>query len=350
VSAPAGRENAVVGWSSIILAAGMIGCGDATSPGAGAEDSWDSSRVLFQDQAIRVEKVSYRSEGLQVFGLVCRPLSPDRHQVLMVNHGGWAGLGQEWEPTQSGCAAASRNGYVVIEPAYRGEDGSEGTIELCAGEAADVRTMVSIILRQPYVDPNASELMVLGGSHGGCITLRAIADGLPAGRAVAAAGPTDWALVYRALEDSITAGSTPDRLSSWQFLASEVVRYLGGTPAQVPAVYASRSILTHAGAIAGWGGKLLVQHGVDDEIVPVEQSCALAATGGFRSYHVDASGAVRTEPPRACVGFGLAWLPGPLPAEWPDRRYLIVYESLSHGAGLNAARQGADALSFLLAR
>ena len=60
---------------------------------------------------------------------------------------------------------------------YRGEGGSEGRKEVCLGEVDDVLQMLAIADVQPYVKPD--RVLMWGGSHGGCVTLRAIERGAP---------------------------------------------------------------------------------------------------------------------------------------------------------------------------
>lgn len=327
----------------LTLAFGVAGCAGSTGPDGPGH--FTTLQTVVDDAQVSAGRVSYPSEGLAVSGIVCRPKALGPHPLVMANHGGWGGLGGELTPT-SGCVSLARAGYVVIEPSYRGEDGSGGTIELCLGEATDIRTMLAIALTDPEVDQN--RVSVLGGSHGGCSTLRALIDGAARARVVAVAGPTDWAATYQALIDSIDAGASGDRLLGFQVITSDTRKYLGGTPAQVPVVYAARSVLTRVKRLDQYPGQLLIQHGVDDEIVRVEESCALVAlAAGFTAYHVDAAGQVVAAAPAKCSGFQIAWSAGPLPAGWPGSRYLVVYEALGHGGGANAGRQGADAFGFM---
>ncbi|MEO8452185.1 MAG: prolyl oligopeptidase family serine peptidase [Gemmatimonadota bacterium] len=332
-------------WAGAVVALTLAGCGDAAGPPEPAL-AWEATQVLLRDQAITADKVMYRSDGYRIVGVVCRPLGSGPYPVLMLNHGGWSGLGTELDASVSGCAAVARNGYVVLESSYRGEDGSEGPIELCAGESRDVRRMLDIVLAQSYADP--TRVSVLGGSHGGCITYGAMENGLPAQRAVALAGPSDLGALYDAMADSIAAGVTGDRLSLFQLFLAEFRRILGGSPEEKPAVYAARSFLPRANAVAAWSGRLMIQHGTDDDIVPVEQSCALVKLmGGFEIYHVDDAGATTPAPPEKCASFGLTWQGATRPGQWPGRRYFVVYDGVGHGSGKNADRLNADTFAFL---
>ena len=56
---------------SALLCLLTVACSSGTEPGTGTD--WIDVSVTFQDAAIVVERVSYRSDGLTVSGQVCRP-------------------------------------------------------------------------------------------------------------------------------------------------------------------------------------------------------------------------------------------------------------------------------------
>src|SRR5262245_45574824 len=185
----------------------LAGCGTEggpTTPATPAPLAWESVTRTTDSASLIIEKVAYRSNGLRIFGQVCRPASAGPHPVMVVNHGGFAGLGDEWNGGV--CRqTASQLGYVVVESSYRGEDGSEGTIELCLGEVDDVLRMLEIVLAQPYADRR--RVVMWGGSHGGCITTRAFQRGAPVHAAVDVFGPTDAAATYAFWQAQVNAGS-----------------------------------------------------------------------------------------------------------------------------------------------
>ena len=176
-------------------------CGDpqiTNNPDAASNDAlvvdapppdWESVEVTTDDGVIVIEKVSYRSDGYRIFGQVCRPKAAGAFPVIVNNHGGAVGLGPEWNG--GSCASAARNDLVTVQSSYRGEDGSEGPIELCLGEVTDVLEMMTIALRKPYADP--ARVVMWGASHGGCVTTRAVQRGAPVLAAVDVFGITDMA-------------------------------------------------------------------------------------------------------------------------------------------------------------
>jgi dipeptidyl aminopeptidase/acylaminoacyl peptidase len=310
--------------ASLVAAAAVAGCAIETETGVddGKADglAWETRVVTKVTPAVVIEAVTYRSSGLRVVGQVCRPNAPGRHRVYIYAHGGFAGiadgLGMQWNG--GACEALAAEGWVVVVPAYRGEDGSEGTIEICLGEVDDLLEMSRIALAQSYSDPD--RVAIVGASHGGCITLRALQRGLRAQVAVDMFGPTDWASVYRFWEAQGDASIA---------LFHTVI---GGTPDELPDAYAQRSPMTFAG-LDRFEGSLLVAHGVADELVPQWNSCALAAVeGNFASYHVDVFQRIVPTAPLGCTAFGQTWEAQPVAPTWPGTRFLAMFDGAGHGA------------------
>ena len=109
--------------------------------------------------------------------------------MLISNHGGFAGL-PDWDDPKGFCALAAKAGWVMAESSYRGEDGSDGEIEVCLGEVDDVLAMLEVVRSQSYADPD--RIAMLGVSHGGCVTSRAVERGADVDVAAEIAGPADW--------------------------------------------------------------------------------------------------------------------------------------------------------------
>lgn len=335
--------------ASVLL--GVAACTVSTpppiTPPPEPDSPWESSEVVFEDDQIIVEKVSYRVDGLRIFGEVCRPRGEGPFPLLVVNHGGFSGTGDNL--TGTACASQARNGFVTILSSYRGEDGSDGRVEMCLGEVDDVLEMLRIAQTLPFVDAERS--LMSGGSHGGCITLRAVQRGVPVAAAVALVPPTDWALLY---EDWLSM-SVSDPNSPEGQLGAELVRlaeeFIGGSPDELPEEYAARSPIFDIEALNAWPGALFIASGGEDIVVPASQGCSLAAAAeGVLSFRVVApDGTVSTEPPAACANEGVPWLAGPKPTtSWPDRRYFVFYDGADHALqGPNAQVAVSDVLSFL---
>ena len=323
---------------------GDAGGGDAAPAADAGPTIWQSVDVLFDDGAIVTERVTYRSGGLLIDGQVCRPVEGGPFPVIVFNHGGFMGLGVA--PDSGNCVDSARSGFVWIGSSYRGEDASEGDVEVCLGEVDDVLAMIDVALAQPYADPD--RVVMWGGSHGGCITARAVQRGAPVHAAADVFGPTDLASNYRFWVDEIEAGTGPT--ATYQQLVDVVDTAIGGPPAGHADAYQARS--PSAFDLPG-SLPFLVTHGTVDELVPVNQSCSLVAgAGGFTSFHLDGAQAEVTSPPAGCDDAGLTWTAGPRPTpDWPGGRYLVVYDGLGHGfGGAAGSAMLSDVLTFLMAK
>lgn len=338
----------------------------ACEPGAGtagrvpSDEGCDAASVDFleanlthEDREIVIERVSYCSAGLRIFGQVCRPRSGAGLPVLVFNHGGASGLGDEWNNPTGLCANGARAGFVVAASSYRGEDGSEGEIELCLGEVDDVIRMIEVARAQPYA--STEDVGMLGFSHGGCIALMALAEGARVKSATAVFPPTDFPDALRSWTETIATSPDAAVRSELEALATLLRVVTGGEPGTSEAVdreYAARSPITRADAIAAHPASIAIVHGTADVFVPVEQSCRLvAAMHGFVAHRVDASGeGVLPGAPAACEGLGLAFQSTEVPrGVWSAERYFLTYEQAGHeGASPSGARMILDAAEFAL--
>ena len=339
-----------VSSAALAFASTFASCSERTTPSprdAGADARWwESVEVLADDGTVVSEKVSYRSQGLRIFGLVCRPSAPGRYRLLVVNHGGFGGLSGLGQFKPDACAGFVRDGWVVVESSYRGEDGSEGAVEVCLGEVDDVLAMLAIARRLPYVDD--TRVAMIGYSHGGCITMRAVERGAPVQAAVDVFGEKDWQddFHYWQSEHATDPGATDENL--------HVLRdTTGGGPDDMPDAYVARSPLSYVAALDAFQGAYMTVHGAKDDQAHVRDTCRFAAVAeGMLAYHVDEKMAVVTSEPHGCERTSVRWLPGPKPtAPWPGARYVVVYDGAGHEIESPSGRaMNADAFSFLAAK
>jgi dienelactone hydrolase len=299
--------------------------------------TWDTVDPISNDGQVIVERVSYHTGALRIYARICRPADSAPHPVIVYNHGGWFGL--DFDPLVAQCSASAKLGYVWLGSSYRGEDGSDGAIELCLGEVDDVLRALAIADAQPYTDP--ARVAMVGGSHGGCITLRALERGAPVRVAIDMFGPTDLAALDRFWR------TNPSMYS--QYL-STLETAAGGTADAVPAAYQARSPLYFLGDLPA-NVPLYVVHGTADAIVPYAQSCALAAAPlALAAYHLDASDAT-IGAPAGCTDPSITWQTGALPTSWPGSRYFVAYDGLGHETSSAAAMVMLQHVgSFLLAK
>jgi dipeptidyl aminopeptidase/acylaminoacyl peptidase len=146
----------------LVLMLLVFGCA-GTAPGFKTLDE-------ITEEGIAQTYLSYPSSDLRVTGwLFVDPTADDGPRPLLVfNHGGVGGVGNG---TRQLCRWYAKNGFVVFAPSYRGEDDSEGEIEVAVGEVDDVVAAISQLQKNPLVDPD--RLLLAGTSHGALISLKA---------------------------------------------------------------------------------------------------------------------------------------------------------------------------------
>jgi dienelactone hydrolase len=110
----------------------------------------------------------YTSGGLQLTAWAS-PAPPDgqKHPAVLFLHGGFALGADDWDQTRPYRDA----GFVVLEPALRGENGQPGSYSMFFDETDDALAAAGVLAELPYVDAN--RLYVAGHSAGGTISLLA---------------------------------------------------------------------------------------------------------------------------------------------------------------------------------
>ncbi len=232
-----------------------------TAPITGAADSTVDFAILGSERVDGVTQmeVAYPSGDLTVRGFLFLPEDDARHPAVLFNHGGISGVSADMKRRARDLV---KLGYVVLTPAYRGEGGSEGTVEVAAGEVDDVLAAARILARDPLVDPQ--RMGIAGSSHGALISVLAAAREPGRFRCVAeACGVMDVAGWYRWLV--LTGHDVTDSLS---------VAVYGSGPEDKPQAFAGRDAMRLAGRIRI---PVLLQHGKKDNTVPVEQAREFAA-------------------------------------------------------------------------
>jgi acetyl esterase/lipase len=141
---------------------------------------------------VALDLVAYASSGLVVGGILSYPADGDRHSTVIHVHGGLGGIfaNADGDMVQTVIDWAQRYGRTAFAPSLRGQDGGEGSPELCLGEADDVAAAAVLLRSLEVTDPD--RIAIVGGSTGGCVVLRA-GPLIPGLRAVVSfVPPTDW--------------------------------------------------------------------------------------------------------------------------------------------------------------
>ncbi len=127
-----------------------------------------------------VQEVLYPSDGLELKAWLSEdPADGQRHPAVVYLHGGFAFGSGDW-------AAASpflAEGYVVMVPMLRGENGNPGFFEDQYGEVHDAVAAGEYVAKLPYVDPD--KVFLAGHSAGARLVM--LASMLPSKYQAAAA-------------------------------------------------------------------------------------------------------------------------------------------------------------------
>ena len=219
-------------------------------------------------------------EGGPIHVLLTVPEGPPPYPTVMMVHGGpeWAYPDDldPWEQT------LADEGYAVAKVNYRGSTGSTVAwrTSLHGGnigfpEVADVVSTLDHLVATGVTDP--ARVAVEGWSWGGYVSL--LAAGLH---------PERWAAVIGGIPVCDSVMTHEDCSPPQQ---AYDVAIMGGTPAQLPEVYAERSPSTYLDRVAA---PVLLIAGEHDSACPIRQvrhyAAALAARGGSVQTHVHPAG------------------------------------------------------------
>lgn len=224
-----------------------------------------SKKIESKTNTHKVYSIVYTSTGLKVRGKLVMPAKACANRKkckplpgVVFNHGGVDGVPK---PLMMRAAQLAESGYIVLAPSYRGEDGSEGEIEVAAGEVDDALNAVAVLRALPEADPK--RMAMVGTSHGGIITLLAIERDHSLSAAVCAYGVTNTFTWYKYLVES--GQDVTDPLS---------LKVYGRGPEDKPEAFRSRAPALDAYKIST---PLLLLYGEKDATVPPSQGGELAA-------------------------------------------------------------------------
>jgi dipeptidyl aminopeptidase/acylaminoacyl peptidase len=216
---------------------------------------------------MRMDKITYRSRvgDLDIPAFVFEPLvryGTRRHPALVWVHEDIRG--HMYEHYIPYVLEATRRGYVVIAPEYRGSIGYGrafyDAIDYGGAEVDDVVTAAGVLAREyPYVDP--ARIGIIGWSHGGMIALLAVFRNPAAFGAAAAIVP-----VVNLFDRLAMKGVERQRQ------AIDPHNRFGGSPSERPDVYRDRSPLFHVDRLEI---PLLVHLAANDRDVTIEESMPL---------------------------------------------------------------------------
>jgi acetyl esterase/lipase len=193
------------------------------------------------------------------------PAPPGGRPVIIAIHGGgWRRLDKAGYGDRIASAFVPA-GYVVVAPNYALSAPGRPT---WPENLDDVRSVVSWVRADAGglgIDPN--RVVAMGESAGGNLAELLGTDPGPSGTG-SASTQVNAVLAFSAPADLTTLYTQ----SYWAGRAA--AQFLGGSPQQVPAEYAAASPIDH---VAPGDPPMLLVHGLEDPLVPVAQSRAMAA-------------------------------------------------------------------------
>lgn len=200
---------------------------------------------------IRLEEITYISEGLRVKGMLATPKADGKYEGIVYLRGGMQHIGMV-RPAR--IAQFASQGFVVFAPYYRGNRGGEGRDEFAGNDRQDAIFAVDVLKQQPNVQPDRIHLFAF--SRGGIMAL--------------------WTAILR---EDITSIVTWAGISDVIFTYNErkdmrrmMKRVIGGTPINMPDAYRERTALFRVNEI---NAPILIIHGMKDENVSFEQAILL---------------------------------------------------------------------------
>lgn len=220
----------------------------------------------YESIGIVPEVVHFKSkDGLALAGILYKPRgyqANKRYPAVIWAHGGPEG--QVTLSLSPWSLYLAEQGYVVLEPNFRGSTGygerfrNSNVEDSGGGEIDDIGASVKYLVDTGIADPR--QVAVGGGSHGGTVVANAVVK-LPD---TFAAGIEMYGVVDRALFLRYTNRNSKIR---WE-------TKMGGPPESKPAVYRKANILPDVDRIKA---PLLILHGEEDPQVPPQESAELAA-------------------------------------------------------------------------
>jgi dipeptidyl aminopeptidase/acylaminoacyl peptidase len=212
--------------------------------------SWKS---LGKKNGINIVKIKYSSDELKVSGLMFLPGTKEKLPCVIFCHDGITGISKQHRLSSIRLA---KEGYAVFSPSYRGEDDSEGEIEVAKGEVNDVLHAVAMVKGIKQVD--GDRIALVGASHGALISVLAASrcDGIKA--VVEVYGVMDIYKWWDYLKKNNLVGR--DNITKQTY---------GDGPDDQPESFVLRNAVTYVKHIKC---PVLILQGQKDKVVPPEQA------------------------------------------------------------------------------
>ncbi|MGP1908994.1 alpha/beta hydrolase family protein [Metabacillus sp. JX24] len=198
--------------------------------------------------AVRLEIVTYLSEGLKVKGLLAEPVQEGVFDGFLYLRGGIKNVGKV-RPGR--IVQFASEGFVVMAPFYRGNQGGEGNEDFAGEDRYDALHALTLLKNHSKVIHD--RIHVFGFSRGGVMALFAGLLDRDVKSVVTWGGVSDMTLTYEERED----------------MRRMMKRVIGGTPSKYPERYHWRTPLYD---LEDWHAPILIIHGMHDQNVSVQHA------------------------------------------------------------------------------
>ena len=198
---------------------------------------------------VRLDEITYWSQGLRVKGLLARPKVQGDYEALLYLRGGLQSIGMV-RPAR--IAQFAMQGFVVFAPYYRGNRGGEGKDEFAGADRFDAISGIDVL--KQFID--VEKVHLFGFSRGGLMAV--------------------WTAILRDDVKSLVtwAGVSNAAATYWERVDMRrgLKRIVGGTPKKVPENYDDRTPLYDVAEITA---PVLIIHGTEDQNVDIEHAYQL---------------------------------------------------------------------------
>ncbi|WP_243385973.1 alpha/beta hydrolase family protein [Bacillus kexueae] len=201
--------------------------------------------------AIRLFIVTYWSGGLKVKGLLAEPIQRGCYEGFLYLRGGIKNVGMV---RPSRIVQFASQGFVVMAPFYRGNQGGEGNEDFGGEDREDAFSALNLLRNLPNVQSN--RIHVFGFSRGGVMALLTAIHDPSICSVVTWGGVSDMILTYEERKD----------------LRRMMKRVIGGTPTKFPERYRWRTPLYEIDKVLC---PILIIHGAKDKNVSIEHAYRL---------------------------------------------------------------------------
>lgn len=211
----------------------------------------EKQRFPSPNPAINLYLVTYCSKGLKVKGFLAEPKAEGHYDGFLYLRGGIKNVGK----VRIGrIIQFASEGFVVMAPFYRGNQGGEGNEDFAGKDRYDAFTAFKVLEQHEKVNPK--RIHIFGFSRGGVMALLTAINQPQACSIVSWGGVSDLSLTYVERND----------------LRKMMKRVIGGTPTKYPERYRWRTPLYNLEKLEA---PLLIIHGEKDKNVSVEHSYRL---------------------------------------------------------------------------